>query len=75
MVANIFQAPLDLSHLNQISSDINRDVFAEDIQDHILPDHASGSRQNKSHKDYDQFSWHNGFLFRGNLVYIPDGPA
>jgi transposase InsO family protein len=75
MIANISQAPLDSSLLDQISSDINGDVFAQDILDHILPDRASCSTNNNSHIVYDQFRWRNGFLFRKDLLYIPDGPA
>ena len=70
MISNISQAPLDSSLQDQISSDINGDLFAQDILDHILPDHATCSRNNKSHTDYDQFSWRNGFLFRKDLLYI-----
>ena len=61
--------------MDQIYSDIDRNVLAQDFLDHIVPDRASYSRHNNSRNDYNQFSWRIDLLFRKNLLYISDGPT
>mgnify|MGYP000155538084 CR=1 FL=1 len=51
------------------------DEFANDVLDHIVLDHASCSQLVYPRNDYRQFYWHGGFLFRQNLLYVPNGRA
>ena len=60
--------------LDSIRHHMATDDFAKDVLDHIIPDRASCSRSKNPRNDYRQFYWHGGFLFRQNLLYVPDGP-
>ena len=77
LASTIFETLVDSSLLSSIRKHTNSDGFVQDVLDHILPDRASGSssKTNFSRKDYDQFSWRNGLLFRNNILYVPDGPS
>ena len=69
------EPPMDSSLLDSIREHIATDEFAQGILDHILPDRASCSRSQKPRQDYNQFTLHDGLLFRQNLLYVPDGPS
>ena len=75
MVTNIYGTTLDSKFLDSIRLSIGSDNFAQDILDHIVPDHASHSRSKFSCMDYGNFCWHDGLLFRNNHNYIPNGPS
>jgi hypothetical protein len=69
------ETPSDSGLLYSIREQINDDEFARDILDHIIPDRASYSRSSKPRQDYNLFTWHDGLLFRQNLLSVPDGPS
>ena len=61
----------DESLLNAIATDTATDKFAKEIKD---------NRVNKStikevRNSQEQFMFRDGFLFRNNLMYVPDGPC
>jgi hypothetical protein len=73
MATHIFETPFDSSLLKSVHANINKDGFVQGILDHIVQGHASCSRSATNHKDYNQFTWHDGFLLSNNKLYIPDG--
>ena len=75
MVTHVFETPLDSRFLDNIRSSICSYNFAQDILEHIIPDLASCSHSKFSIMDYGNFSWHGGFLFQNNGIYIPKGPS
>ena len=70
----LLDVPSNPSFLDSIRRDIRLDSFAQDILNHIDPDRASSSMSKSSRKDYRQFSWRDGLLFRNKHLYVPDGP-
>ena len=64
-----------LSNLNFIHKDITDNRFTQDVLNHIVPIGASCSRCTCSHKDYDQFNYHDDFLFQNNLLYVLNVPS
>jgi hypothetical protein len=74
MVPDISERLSGSGFLDSIRSKIGSNNFAQDILDHIIPDHASCSRSKFSRVHYNNFSWRDGFLFRNNHMYIPKGP-
>ena len=73
MVANAFKMPTDSILISTIHTDLEANEFAQDVLNHIIPDHASCSRSVNSCKDYNQFSWHDNLVFRNNVLYVLDG--
>jgi hypothetical protein len=63
------------SFIDSIQRDIRLDSFALDILNHIDPDHAFSSTSKSSRKDYRQFSWRDGLLFRNKHLYVSHGSA
>ena len=74
MVVNAITTLDNSTLLDSIRDHMATDDFAKDVLDHIIPDHASCSRSKNPRNDYHQFYWHDGFLFRQNLLYVPAGP-
>ena len=74
MVVNAITTLENSTLLDSIRDHMANDDFAKDVLDHIVPDRASCSRSKYPRNDYRQFYWHGGFLFRRNLLYVPDGP-
>ena len=58
--------------LDSIRDHMTTDEFPNDVLDHIVPDRASCSQSKNSRNDYRQFYWHGGFLFRQNILYVPN---
>jgi hypothetical protein len=75
LAINASQAFEDSSLLDSIRADIISDEFAQDILNHIISDRASSSSSKNPRKDYNQFKWDNGLLFRNTLLYIPNGSS
>ena len=75
MAFHAIDTPEDSSLLDSIREHLGTDEFAQDILNHIIPDRASCSQSQNPRQDYNQFSWHDGLLFRQNLLYVPDGPS
>ena len=75
MVTNVAETTLDSKFLDSIRSSIGSNDFAQDILDHIVPNHASCSQSKFSCMDYGNFSWHDGIFYRNNCTYIPNGPS
>ena len=69
MVVNAITTLNNSTLLDSIRDHMATDDFAKDVLDHIIPDHASCSRSKNPRNDYHQFYWHDGFLFRQNLLY------
>ena len=67
--------PVDSSILNSIRQDLQIDVFAQEVLDHIDPNHVSCSKGQHPHVDYNKFTWQNDLLFYKGLLYAPNGSS
>ena len=67
--------PVDSNILNCIRQDIQTDLFAQEVLDHIDPNRASCSKAQHPHVDYNHFTWKNNLLFSKGLLYVPDGSS
>ena len=61
----------DESLLNAIATDIATDKFAKEIRENRI----NNSTIREVRNIHDQFMFRDGFLFRNNLMYVPDGPC
>ena len=75
MAFHAIDTPGDSSLLDSIREHIEMDEFSQDILNHIILDCASCSQSQKPCQEYNPFSWHDGLLFRQNLLYVPYGPS
>ena len=75
MAIHAIETPGDSSLLDSLREHIEIDEFAQEILNHIILYHASCLQYQNPHQDYNQFNWHDGLLFRQNLLYVPDSPS
>ena len=75
LTINAFKAPEDSRLLDSIRTGTISDEFAQDVLNHIISDRASSSKSKYPRKDYNQFRWQNGLLFRNTLLYVPNGSS
>ena len=61
----------DESLLNAIATDTAIDKFAKEIRENRV----NNSTIREVRTIHDQFMFRDGFLFRNNLMYVPDGPC
>ena len=64
--------PIDSNILNSIRQDLQIDVFAQEVLDHIDLNRASCSKGQHPHVNYNKLTWHNDLLFNKGLLYVPD---
>ena len=64
--------PIDSTILNSICQDLQIDLFAQEVLNHIDPNRASCSKAQHPHVDYNPFTWQNDLLFYKGLLYVPD---
>ena len=74
--ATIFQAPIDSSLDDKIRYSLPADSTAQDILSRIngVPSSSTTSTSSQ-HDDHIEFHIHDGLLYRGSLLYVPDGVA
>jgi pyocin large subunit-like protein len=70
----VLDVPSNPSFLDSIRRDIKLESFAQDLLNHIDPDHASSSTSKNSRKDY-RHSWRHGLFFRNKHLYARDSLA
>ena len=68
----VSDVPVDSNILNCIRQDLQVDLFAQEVLDHIDPNRASCSKAQHPHVDYNPFTWQNDLLFYKGLLYVPD---
>ena len=68
----IFNMSMYMCDHDAIRDHMVTDEFVKDVLDHIIPDRASSSQWKNPRNDYNQFCWHDGLLFRQNLLYVLD---
>ena len=69
------KAPEDLRLLDSIRTGITSDEFAQGVLNQIISDRGSSSFSKNPRKDYNQFRWQDGLLFRNTLLYVPNSSS
>jgi hypothetical protein len=75
VATTIFQPPIDSSLIEKVRYSLPADSMGQDIINWInsVPSSAPASPSSRYAIDHTEFHIHDGLLYRGGLLYIPNG--